>query len=83
MAKCKSCGAEIVFVKTSGGKLMPCDAHPVRYWQLEKGKGKVVTLSGEVISCVFEGERFPTGCAHVPHWSTCPNADSHRKKEAR
>lgn len=27
-AKCKSCGAEIVWVKMSGGALMPVDAKP-------------------------------------------------------
>ena len=83
MAKCKSCGADIIWIKTTNGKNMPCDLHPVRYWQQDKGKGTVVTKNGEVISCAFEGEGFPTGCAYVPHWSTCPNADGHRKKECK
>ena len=28
---CKGCGAPIIWIKTSGGKSMPCDATPQYY----------------------------------------------------
>ena len=31
MSKCKSCGAEIIWIKTKNGKNMPCDAKPISY----------------------------------------------------
>jgi len=82
MAKCKSCGAEIVWIKTSAGKLMPCDAQQVVYWEKSKAKGKIVTANGEVISCEFEGEpEKATGVGYIPHWGTCPSAANHKKHE--
>ena len=42
MAKCKGCGAEITWIKTSGGKSIPCDPDQVMYWAKPKAKGKVV-----------------------------------------
>ena len=43
--------------------------------------GKVVTPNGEVYSCVFEGNLSQaTGLGYISHFTTCPNADKHRKK---
>jgi len=81
MAKCRSCGAEIIWIKTSAGKMMPCNPIGVRYWEQPKAKGKIITPNGEVLSCVFEGdERKATGIGYAPHWSTCKSASQHRKK---
>ena len=80
MAKCKSCGAEIAWIETVGGKKMPCGAQMVTYWERAKAKGKIITPNGEVLSCVFEGELSKaTGIGYVPHWATCPNAERHRR----
>lgn len=80
MSKCKSCGAEICWIKMSSGKSMPVNPDQVMYWESRKAPGKVVTPNGEVISCVFEGEsKDATGIGYIPHWSTCPNADTHRR----
>lgn len=37
---CRSCGAEVVFLRTRKGKLMPCDAATVEHddYQFEYGK---------------------------------------------
>ncbi len=40
MAKCKGCGAEIVWIKTANGKNMPCNAE----------KATIVTEAGEVVA---------------------------------
>lgn len=80
MAKCRGCGAEIIWIKTPAGKSMPCDSEPVPYWQKAGASGKVVTPNGEVISCEFSGELSrATGRGYIPHWSTCPAAGSFKK----
>ena len=83
MAKCKSCGEEIRWIKTTAGKNMPCNPLGVRYWAQPKAKGKVITPYGEVVSCVFEGEGPLTGVGYVPHFSTCQSVNQHRKKETQ
>ena len=75
MAKCKACGAEIVWI----GK-KPCNPEPVTYWQKPKGRGRVVTPNGEVISCEFSGDpNKATGIGYVSHFATCPFADAFRR----
>ena len=79
--KCRGCGARIVWIQTSAGKSMPCDATPVRYWEEPKAAGKVVTPNGDVVSCVFEGDpQTATGIGYISHFSSCPNAGKFRKK---
>lgn len=79
--KCRGCGAPIVFVKTTAGKQMPCNPGRVPFWIKKNGSGRVVTLSGEVLSCEFDGPRSTvSGFGFVSHFSTCPNAGSFRKK---
>lgn len=79
--KCRGCGAPIVFVKTVAGKQMPCNPRRVPFWFKQKGSAKIVTLSGEVISCELDGPRSTvSGFGYVSHFSTCPQANSFRKK---
>lgn len=81
MPKCRGCGAEIIWIKTLGGKSMPCDPEQVMYWEKAKAKGKVVTPNGEVLSCEFSGDlNNATGMGYVSHWSTCPKATDFRTK---
>ena len=76
MAKCKGCGAPIIWI----GK-MPCDPKQVVYWQRPRAKGKIVTPNGEVISCEFTGEQnAATGIGYIPHWATCPEASQFKRK---
>ncbi len=77
---CRGCGAPIVWIKTTAGKSMPCDADPVTYWAKPKAAGKVVTPNGEVISRELEGPtQDATGVGYVSHSSTCPAASTFRK----
>lgn len=80
MANCKGCGAEIIWIKTGGGKKIPCDQDQIMYWARKNAKGKVVTPNGEVISCLFEGDpNTATGIGYVSHFSTCPQAAKFKK----
>jgi hypothetical protein len=79
--KCRGCGAEIVWIKTSSGKSMPCDPKPVLYWEKAKAPGKVVTPNGETLSCKFQGDiDAATGIGYISHFSTCPKAVNFKRK---
>lgn len=81
MPTCRACGAKIIFIKTSAGKSIPCNADPVTYWEKPKAKGKVVTPNGMVLSCKFEGDpQKATGIGYVSHFATCPKAGEFRRK---
>lgn len=43
ITKCRSCGADIIFITTENGRKMPCDAAAVDYQDNIKGKDVVVT----------------------------------------
>ena len=81
MAKCKACGAPIIFIRTQGGKKMPCDPEQRMYWQRKGAKEKIVTPNGEVINCALDGETInnATGIGYVPHWATCPHSDKFKR----
>lgn len=67
MKKCKSCKAEIVWVRTRAGKAMPCD--PILH---DYEDGAIVTENGDV--------RSDGGLGYRPHWASCPSADAHRNQ---
>ena len=81
MSKCRSCGAEIIWIKTAGRKAMPCNPEQVAYWQEKKGSEKIVTPNGEVVSAELSGiPGKQTGIGYISHFATCPNADKHRRR---
>lgn len=47
--KCRSCGQQVIWIKTVAGKNMPCNPQLVTYRQ-GNGKEKIVTPNGEVLS---------------------------------
>ena len=55
MAKCRECGKEIRWIKTTAGKAMPVDPKPVLYWVVPGGAARIVTPEGKVLSCVLQG----------------------------
>ena len=82
MAKCKRCGADIVFIQSAKKKKwIPCDARLVEYKQGEAPDYEdfVVNEEGEVIRCTFDFQCEPTGLARIPHWATCPFAEKFRR----
>ena len=84
MAKCKGCGATIIWINTPADRHIPCDEGIVPYWKDSKGDQKIVTQDGEVVTCWLDGDPAEiTGCGRIPHWATCPNANSFRKKRGK
>lgn len=72
MSACRSCGAPIVFVRTTKGEWMPVNPKPRPGGNVElvNGVAQVVAPSPEV-------KRYTS------HHSDCPNANGHRKERAR
>ena len=74
--KCRSCNADIVWVRTVTGKLMPIDLMPSvggTFGLHQDGGETFADYVGEPRRADFIGK------LHVSHFSTCPNADQHRK----
>lgn len=81
---CRGCGAPIVWIRTPGGKSMPCDPEPVHYRERSGAAGKIVTPNGTVLSCDLDVEpETATGIGYISHWSTCPQAGRFRRREAQ
>lgn len=80
--KCRSCGQQVIWIKTVAGKNMPCNPTLVTYKDQQGGKEKIVTPNGEVHSAeiVESGTPNATGIGYISHFATCPNAARHRKK---
>lgn len=79
MNKCKSCGAQIVYVPLTSGKTMPCNARLVDYYPTEGGRQRIVTPDGRVVAAEF------AGCGegkvgYISHFATCPKANTYRKR---
>jgi len=66
MARCKKCNAEIYFLNTSNGKLIPVDANSLNEVELYDLKNGLRRL--------YNHKR------HISHFSTCKFAGSFRKK---
>lgn len=78
--KCQSCGADIVFIKTKGGKFMPCDAKEINYKADPSGNKNIVTTNGEIVRCTYETTpEAATGKGYAPHWGSCTTPDKFRR----
>lgn len=82
MSRCKSCGAEIKWIKMNGtGKMMPVDAKPITYTDslhpAESNALTLVTEHGTVTKARFDPGGDKVG--YTSHFATCPNANAHRK----
>jgi hypothetical protein len=72
---CRSCGKEVIWVRTNTGKTMPVDSKP-------SPDGNVLLirdLFGQVESCevVKKGSKDEL---HLSHFATCPQARKWRKR---
>ena len=78
MAKCRSCGEEIMWIKTKAGRSMPVNME--RIWFTEGGDETFVTREGKVIRGTRTALRArPAMAGFISHFATCPNADAHRR----
>lgn len=80
MSKCRSCGAEIIWIKMRSGKAMPCDAYK-RTMIKGDGKDVLITDDGGIIHGTFaDYEHGANASGYISHFATCPNANQHRKR---
>lgn len=79
MSVCRSCGKPIKWIELKSGKKMPVDPDPFELWEAEEGD-TVVTERGDVIKYDKDKHAGNEAEVYVSHFSTCPQADSWRKK---
>ena len=79
MSRCKSCGAEIKWIRMKSGKRMPVDEKPITYRADLKGDLVLITPDGRVARAVFDPEADKLG--YTSHFATCPNANHFRRKQ--
>ena len=80
--KCKYCGAEIIFIETSNGQKMPCEAKQVDVYRSAKGKRKAMTAFGEIFRCDMSYSPFVQAeKAYLTHWGNCRNAGWEKKRK--
>lgn len=79
MARCKSCGRPIMWIRMNGGvgKPMPCDPLPVLYREDPNGSVVLVTGAGRVVRGTRDPESAKVG--YTSHFATCTHAAEHRK----
>lgn len=81
MANCKACGAPIVWIVTTSGKSMPCDAEQLLYRADQKGDATIITPNGETVRATLDTTpEAATGIGYTPHWATCPQAARFKPK---
>lgn len=80
MAQCRSCGAEIKFIKMKSGKWNPVDPSK-RYIKKDGGHEVLVTEEGELIQGTFATlEDGANGVGYISHFATCPAAGEFRRR---
>lgn len=81
-AFCRYCGKPIIFIRTVNGKLMPCDATPVKYWLSDDHRGVMIfQRNGTYARAVLDG--LPSLCSgggYRPHWASCTKQRKQREK---
>lgn len=68
VVRCRSCNAQIVWLKTSTGKNMPVDANFM---------AQIVDDLESDEAPLFNYDDHADGV----HWRSCPHADHHRRKQ--
>lgn len=87
-ARCRSCGAAVIWASTTKGKLTPVDALPVEAGNIllshrHAGVPPVAIIQGPLDIEMLRVQRSRSHEAgplrlFVSHFSTCPNAAAHR-----
>lgn len=80
MSFCRSCGAEIKWIKMTSGKNMPVDATKHIIKKDDGGKDVLVTEGGEIVRGTLTDAQHGNCTGYISHFSTCPNASQHRRR---
>lgn len=82
MTKCRSCGADIIWIITKTGRKMPCNAEPI-FFDLanmnDEGTKVFVKDNGTIAIGIENPEGQEVG--YISHFATCPEADKWRTKK--
>jgi hypothetical protein len=78
VSTCRSCGAEVVWAVTPGGKRMPVDPEPVVDGNVHLDRRQNPPLAQVIGSAPTLYDEEPAD-VYVSHFATCPNADRHRR----
>ena len=71
---CAYCGRQILWIRTKAGKNMPVNPELIDYCMPgpgTKGKEKIVTPKGEVISANRADKTQAEGVGYISHFATC------------
>ena len=81
MSRCKACGAEIVWIRLTSGKMHPCDAEEV-FYKVGAGPDRIVTKEGRVVpgTIVTDVADKTLARGYSSHFATCPFADDLRRR---
>lgn len=89
MSTCKSCGASVLWAVTQNDKAIPIDPTPVANGNIELERLPLRRANGRRAETTYRaivhgkaeagGVDLFGGERYVSHFSTCPNAESHRK----
>lgn len=83
--KCRSCGADVLWVRWESGKRMPVDTEPDM--RPRSGGNIVLTLRGgqelgELVADTYRADKHdPKRNRYTSHFATCIHADQHRKEK--
>jgi len=75
---CRSCGAEIVWLVTPKGHMMPVDPAPATDGNVAIDDGIATVLSDDAIVVA----RLHGRVLWLSHFATCPDAARHRRRRA-
>lgn len=79
---CKSCGQQVLWIKTTGGKNMPCNPQFVYYKEKAGGKDRIVLPNGKVVAGeVLKSSDHADGFGYISHFATCEHANVFRRKK--
>ena len=78
---CSGCGRQIIWLKTSSGKNMPCDSAMVNYQIVAGGKERIVTPDGRVVAGItgVDAEQAD-GRGYISHFATCTRSNNFRRR---
>ena len=78
MSTCSSCKARIIWARTGSGKPIPLDLEPVADGNVE------LDVATGIAKSWGSSHVWPEGVGRYrAHFSTCPDADRHRRSVAR
>ena len=85
--RCRGCGAEVIWIKTAGGKTMPVDAEPV-WVKTETGGKPYFRADGSQVTGIRVGDAYDDPESEVvevyeSHFATCPMGGKFRNRKPR